>query len=235
MVQPGEPEPAEPFSAAERRVLADSLLAADLQDDALRTGYLRLAAWPGGSMLAMSGRPQRDFFVLLSGRVEVVRLRADGSRHIIDMVAAGGPCGAVTAFAPTPRWPADVYAAQAVRAVVVDAQRLQADDPPSPLRQALLLGCARMLAARARHLNAYGELLSRRGLRDRLALYLLRRADGSGLVAGDLSRQELADHLQVSRASMTRELGRMADEHLIRVEGRSFLITDREALKRAAG
>jgi CRP-like cAMP-binding protein len=214
-------------------VLGQGLNPEDL-DHLLHDGYARLAAWPAGSVLARRAEAQREFYVVLSGRLQVVRPRSDGSRHIIDVVNAGGACGAVTAFAPKPRWPADVHAARPVRILAVDTRELLSTGPPQPLRQRLLQNCVRLLADRARHLNARGELLTRRGLRARLAFYLNRQADSSGRVTPALTRQELADHLQVSRASMTRELGRMAEEGLLTINGRAFQLHDRDALKALA-
>lgn len=197
-------------------------------------GYLRLSVHPTGTVLAHRAEPQRDFSVVLSGRIQVVRTRSDGSRHIIDVVGPGGACGAVTAFAPTPRWPADVHAASAVRLAAVDVRQLMAADDPEPMRQRLLQNCVTLLADRARHLNMRGEMLTRRSLRARLAFFLLRNADSDNVVSPELTRQELADHLQVSRASMTRELGRMADEGLVVIRGRVFELPDRDALSTLA-
>lgn len=226
----GSPADAEAFVAS---VLGRGLRPADL-DQLIADGYARLASFPLGAVLAHRAQEQRDFFVVLSGRLQVIRTRSDGSRHIIDVVNAGGACGAVTAFAPRPRWPADVHAAKPARVLVVSTDALMKPAEPQAIRELLLANCVRLLADRARHLNARGELLTRRSLRQRLAFYLVRAADPSGRVEPSLTRQELADHLQVSRASMTRELGRMADEGLLTIDGRSFQLDDRETLTRLA-
>lgn len=214
-------------------VLGQGLTAGDL-GLLIRQGYVRLFSADAGDRVALRAAAQASFFVVLSGRLQVVRTRTDGSRHIIDVVDAGGACGAVTAFAPSPRWPADVHAAAPVRLLEVGTRPLLSTDTPEPLRQVLLQNCVRLLAERARNLNARGELLGRRSLRARLAFYLIRHADEAGVVAGTLTRQELADHLQVSRASMTRELGRMVDAGLISIDGRAFRLRDRAAVSALA-
>jgi CRP-like cAMP-binding protein len=219
-------------------VLGQGRTASDL-DALIRAGYGRLLTAPAGTRVAVRAAAQTSFFVVLSGRLQVIRTRTDGSRHIIDVVDAGGACGAVTAFAPTPRWPADVHAARPARLLEVNTTWLFSTDPTESLahlllRQGLLQNCVRLLAERARNLNARSELLGRRSLRARLAFYLIRHADASGTVAGSLTRQELADHLQVSRASMTRELGRMVDAGLISVDGRVFRLRDRAAVSALA-
>lgn len=230
------------LSLEDRRVLLASEFGAGLRprDVARLMGGLdgtpgaRLVTHPAGEVLARAGERQRAFFVVLAGRLEVVRRRPEGARHILDVIEPGGACGAVTMFAERPRWPADVEAAGDVRLLAVPGASLLADGEPGRTRQRLLQNCVRLLAGRARHLNARGELLARRGLRERLAFYLVRHADAGGRVAGGLTRQALADHLGVSRASMTRELGRMADEGLIAISGRRFAILDAAELRRLA-
>lgn len=223
---------------ADEKAFLTSVLGQGLTGDDLglliQQGYVRLLSADLGDRVALRAAAQTSFFVVLSGRLQVVRTRTDGSRHIIDVVNAGGACGAVTAFAPSPRWPADVHAAAPVRLLEVNTRQLLSTESPELLRQVLLQNCVRLLAERARNLNARGELLGRRSLRARLAFYLIRHADESGVVAGTLTRQELADHLQVSRASMTRELGRMVDAGLISINGRTFRLRDRAAVSALA-
>jgi CRP-like cAMP-binding protein len=54
-------------------------------------------------------------------------------------------------------------------------------------------------------------------MREKLCRYLVEqsRASGSTMFTMDMNRNELADFLNVSRPSMSRELGRMRDEGLI--------------------
>lgn len=227
-----------PLDATDLAVFADSLLGRELGPDGLRRlldeGWLGYAEWESGRTVAHRGETQTEFFVVLAGRLEVTRSRIEGARHIIDIVTPGIACGAVTALGNRPRWPADVVAAEPVHALVVDTPALMGPGPVDALRQMLLQGCVRLLAERAQHLNARNELLSRRGLRARLAFFLVRHADERGQVDPALTRQELADTLQVSRASMTRELGRMADEGLIVIRHRVFQILDPDSLHRIA-
>lgn len=225
-------------SASDAAAFQDSVLGQGLGPTSLgeliEHSYGRLLTAKAGSRVALRAAAQTSFFIVLSGRLQVVRTRTDGSRHIIDVVDAGGACGAVTAFAPTPRWPADVHAAKPARLLEVSTRQLLSPEGGEPLRQLLLQNCVRLLAERARNLNARSELLGRRSLRARLAFYLIRHADHSGRVAGTLTRQELADHLQVSRASMTRELGRMVDAGLITIHGRAFQVRDHAAVSALA-
>lgn len=202
----------------------------------LGTGGARIADWPEGALAAHGGAPQTDFFLVLQGRLEVARIRADGSRQLLDLIGPGGVCGAVTAFGTDPRWPADVEARSDVRVLALRAADLLAGGHGAldPACHRVLANCVLLVAQRARHINARVELLSRRGMRERIAFFLLQRAGDGGSAPLTLTRQEMADALAVSRSSMTRELGRMADEGLIAMRDRGFELLDREALTRLA-
>lgn len=225
-----------PLNLEDRRALLASPLGVGLRPRDLATmlaeGYARFATASRGDILALADAQQREFFLVLSGALEVARPGSDGSRRILDIVEAGGACGAVTAFSSRPRWPAAVHVVEDARLLAISSGALLADADPSETRQRLLQNSVGLLAERARHLHARGELLGRRGLRERIGFFLVRNSDAKGRVRLKLTRQAMADHLVVSRASMTRELGRMADEGLIAMRGRGFTILDADALRR---
>ncbi len=81
-------------------------------------------------------------------------------------------------------------------------------------------------------LNYKLELLTLKGMREKLASYLLKASleNGSNTFQIPLNRTELADFLNVSRTSMCRELTRMKNDGLIDLYGRSFKILDKERL-----
>jgi len=81
-------------------------------------------------------------------------------------------------------------------------------------------------------LNWKLELMTLKGMREKLASYLIKASinNGSKMFQIPLNRTELADFLNVSRTSMCRELTRMKDEGLIDLYGRSFKILDQKRL-----
>lgn len=81
-------------------------------------------------------------------------------------------------------------------------------------------------------LNWKLELLTLKGMREKLASYLVKASfeNSSYTFQIPLNRTELADFLNVSRTSMCRELTRMKNDGLIDFYGRSFRILDKEGL-----
>ncbi len=82
-------------------------------------------------------------------------------------------------------------------------------------------------------LNHKIDLLMLKGMREKLATYLLYESQRQGSLSFNiaLSRNELADYLNVSRPSMSRELGRMKNEGLIDYYKNTFKILDLQALR----
>lgn len=205
----------------------------------LEDGFVRPAVWSAGEVVGRSGDPQRHFFVVLSGHVEVVRHQVDGSLQILDLIGAGQACGAVTACAPEPFWPADVQVVTDVRALVIEpAAFLHPESVAAcmadPTRIRLMQNLTRILAGRARHLHQRVRLVSARSLRGKIAAYLLELPQREGWVRLPGTRQQMADTVVASRASMTREMGRMVDDGLIATRGRAIRLVDPAALRELA-
>jgi CRP-like cAMP-binding protein len=83
-------------------------------------------------------------------------------------------------------------------------------------------------------LNRKLELLVLKGMREKLASFLLNESKerGSNMFQILHNRTELADFLNVSRTSMCRELARMKDEGLIDFYANSFKLINKEELAR---
>ena len=92
-----------------------------------------------------------------------------------------------------------------------------------------------LLGEKNYHLNTKMELLLLKGMREKLATYLLLEARKQKTTSFTISlnRNQLADYLNVSRSSMCRELGRMQEEGIIEYYQNSFKILDEKRLHEA--
>ncbi len=82
-------------------------------------------------------------------------------------------------------------------------------------------------------LNKKVKYLAIKGIRQKVSTYLYEqyRNTGSSNIVLSLNRNKLADFLNVSRPSMSRELCKMRDEGIIDFRLNSFRILDCETLK----
>lgn len=82
-------------------------------------------------------------------------------------------------------------------------------------------------------LNNKIDILMLKGMRNKLATFLLNEANKNGSLSFTISpnRNELADYLNVSRTSMCRELSKMKSDGIIDYYKNSFKIMSSEALQ----
>ncbi|MDI9590592.1 MAG: Crp/Fnr family transcriptional regulator [Acidobacteriota bacterium] len=123
--------------------------------------------------------------------------------------------------------PMQIRAARESTVLFLDVATLLRTDHACPTAQRLLVNLALDLARKDAYLNRKVRIISQRSMRDRVLMYLrgLPTA-GDGSVHVPLTRTELARYLNVNRSALSRELGRMGDEGVIRVDGRHVLVLD---------
>jgi len=91
-----------------------------------------------------------------------------------------------------------------------------------------------LLPAKPLIMNNRISYLKVKSMREKLAafLYEQHQMTGNRTFMIPMNREQLADYLNVSRPSMSRELGRIRDEGVIDFYRSSFTIKDIEALRR---
>ena len=94
----------------------------------------------------------------------------------------------------------------------------------------------RIISEKALLLNRKVEYLAIKSLRGKICTYLLEQHQRTGMTTFmlPLKRCELADLLNVSRPSLSREMCKMRDEGIIDFHRSSIRIKNMEALKRSA-
>ncbi len=183
-----------------------------------------------GEDLFVEGDPGRFFYKVVSGSLFTGTLLADARRQIDAFHLAGDYFG----FEPPPD---ETFTAEAVEPAVVLAFRrthywnmMQAD--PAFAEQIMSAMTANLGRAR-RHMM----LLARRTPLERITLFLLdisERLRQGDCVDLPLHRSHIADHLGLTRETVSRTLTRMARDGLIGqgLAGRTILVEDRKALER---
>ncbi|HAL74352.1 MAG TPA: transcriptional regulator [Clostridiales bacterium] len=189
-----------------------------------------------GDLLCQAGGPQETFGIVLSGEVQVQKYDFAGNRLIIGSFGPGELFGEVSAYAGLGLWPNTVAASAAGKVIFIPFALLsQTCCRACDFHQTMIRNMLGIVAHKAMIINNRLNFIKLRSMREKLAAFLYEQFKQSGtktfLVA--MNREELADYLNVSRPSMSRELGRMKDEGLIDFYRSSFTIKDIEALKLA--
>jgi len=173
--------------------------------------------------------------IILSGRAQIMKESLAGNKHIIAVLepsqifAEGIVCTASRIS------PVTVQAMEPVKVLLIPYEKIiKSCGQTCAYHITLIRNMMTILGEKNVTLNWKLEILSLKGMREKLASYLLKTSleYGSNTFQIPLNRTELADFLNVSRTSMCRELSRMKDEGLIDLYGRSFKILDKKRLAR---
>ena len=206
-------------------------------DDARRANLLADAkriAIARADFLYMPGDDARSVYVVISGRVKIVRTTANGSESIIGIRNPGDLFGELTWMSDGAKRTSSAVALDEGVVVRIDAalfeRRLRDDVVVSAafargmsLRLAIVERELTELAGKSvpgRLVDALGRLAADHGVRE---------PDGTLRIALSLTHKDLADIIGTSRETLTKELSVLADVGLLRVSHREIVLVQPQA------
>lgn len=179
---------------------------------------------------------QMDCFgIVIKGSVEVVKENMAGDRNIIAFLGPGHLFGEGIVCTSRRRAPVSVKVREKTMVLMMPYERMiKICGNTCDFHTQLISNMLSILGDKNYALNTKMELLLLKGMREKLAAYLLSESKRSGSLSFNITpnRMALAEFLNVSRPSMCRELGRMKTEGLIDFYKHSFKLIDVEALKK---
>lgn len=186
-----------------------------------------------GDVLKLTGQAQNSFGLVLDGEIHVQQEDNAGNRLIIGIFGPGELFGEVSAFAGDGQWPNTVQASKRGHILFIPTEKIS--HPCCKVCQAhqfLIHNMLMIVAGKALTMNRRIGYLKLKGMREKLAAYLYDLYCRQGVKELELpmNRENMADFLNVSRSSMSRELGRMRDEGLLDFHRSHLLIKDLNAL-----
>lgn len=180
-----------------------------LRDHSIRVRFMRNEA------VFNEGQPTAHFYRVVEGCLRLCRHAPDGRRHIADFMLPGDIFGVIE-HASYP------FTAEAVTNVTLTVfPRLPLDhmtsDDPRVCSDLLTHLSARLLDAH-RHLF----VLSCQNAKERMASFLVRMADRTGMLPGNIlevsmGRQDIADHLGLTIETVCRAIASLRSDGLISV------------------
>ncbi len=189
---------------------------------------------PRGALLATEGEPATRFGVVVTGKVRVFHLAADGRLMMLESMGRGDAFAAVAALSGG-RFPAHADAATPATIAWLtraDVFSLVAAEPI--VAEALVAD----LADRVVHLTSVVQTLAL-DVPGRLARYLFQRSLAAGeataeglLVSLGMTKTELASSLGTVPETLSRALGKLRDDGILEVRGGHVIVYDVGALAR---
>jgi CRP-like cAMP-binding protein len=195
---------------------------------------LNLNEYKKGDYLTIAGNEFSQIGVVLNGTVALIKETASGSRVIIGLIEDGEMFGEMAAYSEEKFWPMTVIAQTNCTVMFFSKDKIVGCcERVCPSHKRLIMNMLKVVSDRALMLNKKVEYLSIKTLRGKISTYLLEEyaKTGKNTFQLSLNRNELADFINVSRPSLSRELGKMRDEGLIDFHSTAIKIKDLAALQ----
>lgn len=197
----------------------------------------KVISYNRGDFVVMAGDSYHGMGVLLEGTAVVTKENAAGHRIMINLLKPGSIFGEVIAFSGTGEWPASVQTQTPCKVIFINNDMIlnQCSEACSHHSQ-MIKNLLKSVSTRAILLNRRVEYLSMKGINAKIACFLLEHMDkaGSNTFRLPLNRNEMAEFLNISRPSMSREMGAMRDRGIIEFQKEAVKIIDAEQLKSMA-
>jgi len=194
----------------------------------------KVCCYKRSDYIVTGGDTYESLGIVLKGTATVSKENAAGSRIVMTLLKSGDIFGEIVAFSSLMTWPATVQAQEDCEVLFLPRGKIVGDcDRMCSWHRILIQNFLRIISERAMLLNKKVEYLTIKSIRGKICTYLLDqyKKTGSTNIILPLNRNELADFLNVSRPSMSREMGKMRDEGLINFHLTAFEILDLEELK----
>lgn len=176
-----------------------------------------------GDVLLMAGYDTDEISIVLQGEVEAAKSTRAGDEFTVTRMGPGGVFGDVLAGSHT-RSPVTVRALCGGQALALSYPLLLGGGEHASLRRRLLANLVGIISDKYFSLDERIDLLLTRGLRRRVAAYLLgeARRHGSDDFTIPHTRAGLAAYLGCERSALSRELSHMAADGLLQTRRGHF-------------
>lgn len=184
--------------------------------------------------ICRAGEKYYGIGVVLCGKVMVTKENAIGNRIIMAKLKAGDLFGETIAFSDKTTWPATVIAVEDCKILYIEPNIIVENCRNTCVgHKQLIINMLKIISKKALNLNRKVEYLVIKGMREKVSMYLLEQYKRTGQLTFmiPLNRNELAEFLNVSRPSMSREIGKMKEEGIIDYYKSTFKILDLQTLK----
>lgn len=193
----------------------------------------QVKSYEADEYIFMAGNIINSVGIVLTGIVEVMKENLAGNKHILAFLEPSHLFGEGIVCTVKRISPVTVRVKEPAKILYIPYERIiKSCGNSCEFHISLIQNMMVVLGEKNVNLNRKLELLTLKGMREKIASYLINEAKerGSNMFLIMQNRSELADYLNVSRTSMCRELARLKEEGLIDFYGHSFKILDEKRL-----
>jgi len=190
----------------------------------------RTKKYQSGSIIAQSGEVVNYLMLVITGVVKGEMVDFSGKLIKIEDIPAPGALAPAFVFGNRNKYPVNIITVSDSEILVIEKgeflRLLMKNDK-------VLINFLDMISNRSQFLSEKIKFLNFKTIKSKLAQYILKLAgDGLFCVKMDKTQNDLADYFGVARPSVARAIGDMEESMLIKAEGKTIRILDREGLIR---
>lgn len=191
-------------------------------------GGTRQKQFAKGETIFRIGERVHELGIVLSGSVNIENIDLWGNKSILSHIPAGQVFAETYAYCGEPMM-VDAVADEDTQVLFLDLDRLlRTPHPECSWQQVLNNNLLNISLHKNLALSERIFCTSPKTIRGRLLLYLSNQSAkaGSRTFTIPFNRQALADYLNLDRSALSKELGKMRDEHLLLVDKSTFTLLD---------
>ena len=193
--------------------------------DAIKLLNGRIKKIKKDSFIVKLGGKMTSAGLLLKGRIESSFQNENFDQITMHTFSDGYLFGEALVINGAKNSPVQVRAVEDSIVLLINLEMIYTVADSSPIRTLLAENLIKSLAKKNLILNQKVRILSQKSLRDRVYIYLASLPkDKNGYVKIPFTQTALAEYLGVNRSALSRELGRMQNEGLLKVDGRKIKI-----------
>lgn len=194
--------------------------------DVIKNGKIK--KYKKNDIIFMEGDTPETLFVLVEGKVSICKDSVSGKRMLLtDIVCSGDLFGEIYVFMGKEEY--DIYALANEDTAVLEIQSQLFFSKKEKVVSAdiiIMQNLLRLFAAKAYVLNEKVKILGSGGIREKIVRYLSNNQKADGTIQLYCTREEMADYLNVARPSLSREIGKMEEDGLIKVNGKKIIVVN---------
>ena len=177
------------------------------------------------SFIVKLGGKMTSAGLLLKGKVESSFQNENFDQITMHTFSDGYLFGEALVINGAKNSPVQVRAVEDSIVLFIDLEMIYTVADSSPIRTLLAENLIKSLAKKNLILNQKVRILSQKSLRDRIYIYLASLPkDKNGYVKIPFTQTALAEYLGVNRSALSRELGRMQNVGVLKVDGRRIKV-----------
>lgn len=185
-----------------------------------------------GSIIFYETDKPTKLFLLMEGKVSICKDTMSGKKiSITDITQCGDMFGEIYLYMKKEQYGIYTIVQEKSQVLEIDSDLFSLEKGILDSSQVIVFqNLLRIFAIKAYNMNSKLQVLSSGNLRQCLVRFLANIPQENNIIKLDMSRESMAEYLNVARQSLTRELSAMQEEGLIQVSGKNIMIVKQEEL-----